>query len=404
MVRHTMYTIRQAAARTGLGAPLIRAWERRYGVVAPTRTTGGYRLYDDDAIRTLLAMRGLVDAGWTASEAARAIKAGEIAVDDVADEQPAGPARRLLGGTNRARIIERFVAAAESNSPAETEAAIDEILASGSFEAVVDDVLLPAAAAIGESWATGRMSVAAEHAASAAIARRLAAAYQAAGVPGRTTVLVGLPPGSRHELGALAFAVALRRRGVGVMYLGPDVPVDAWVDVARRTKARAAVIGVVTAPTGSLPRPSSKPCGRLDRDRRAGRRGGRRRQPATRTGRSCSRAAWSTRPKSSHRRSAAVPDPARRRCRGRPCACSGRQASGARRLSGAGSGPPAIATTRSHRRRRCAADSRVPGTRSNGRGRRSRNRRPLVEAGSGWRRQPDDRVDPVARASAAAAA
>ena len=246
MVRHTMYTIRQAAARTGLGAPLIRAWERRYGVVAPTRTTAGYRLYDDDAIRTLLAMRGLVAQGWTASEAARAIKAGEIAVDDVADEQPAGPAAGSSGGTYRTRMIERFVAAAESNSPAETEAAIDEILAAGSFEAVVDDVLLPAAAAIGESWATGRMSVAAEHAASAAIARRLAAAYQAAAVPGRTTVLVGLPPGSRHELGALAFAVGLRRRGVGVMYLGPDVPVDAWVDVAARTKARAAVIGVVT--------------------------------------------------------------------------------------------------------------------------------------------------------------
>ena len=30
------------------------------------------------------------------------------------------------------------------------------------------------------------------------------------------------------------------------MYLGPDVPVDAWVDVARRTKARAAVVAVVT--------------------------------------------------------------------------------------------------------------------------------------------------------------
>src|SRR4249919_3242156 len=111
MVRHTMYTIRQAAARTGLGAPLIRAWERRYGVVAPTRTTGGYRLYDDDAIRTLLAMRGLVAQGWTASEAARAIKAGEIAVDDVADEQPAGQAAGSSAGTNRTRMIDRFVAA-----------------------------------------------------------------------------------------------------------------------------------------------------------------------------------------------------------------------------------------------------------------------------------------------------
>ncbi len=242
-----MYTIKQASARTGLGAPLIRAWERRYGVISPTRTPGGYRLYDDDAIKTLLAMRGLLDRGWTASEAARAIGAGEVAVDDVAIDQPPGPGPTVSATAHRARVIERFVSAAESTSSAETEAAIDEILASGSFEAVVDDLLLPAAAAIGESWAAGRMSVAAEHAASAAIARRLAAAFQAAAVANRTTVLVGLPPGSRHELGALAFAVALRRRGVGVMYLGPDVPVDAWVDIAHRTKARAAVIGVVTS-------------------------------------------------------------------------------------------------------------------------------------------------------------
>lgn len=243
-----MYTIRQASLRTGLGVPLIRAWERRYGVISPTRTPGGYRLYDDDAIKTLLAMRGLLDRGWTASEAARAIGAGEVAVDDVAIDPPPGPGPTVSAATaHRGRVIERFVAAAESTSSAETEAAIDEILASGSFEAVVDDLLLPAAAAIGESWAAGRMSVAAEHAASAAIARRLAAAFQAAAAANRTSVLVGLPPGSRHELGALAFAVALRRRGIGVMYLGSDVPVDAWVDIAHRTKARAAVIGVVTA-------------------------------------------------------------------------------------------------------------------------------------------------------------
>ena len=243
-----MYTIKQASLRTGLGVPLIRAWERRYGVISPTRTPGGYRLYDDDAIKTLLAMRGLLDRGWTASEAARAIGAGEVAVDDVAIDPPPGPGPTVSAATaHRGRVIERFVAAADSISSAETEAAIDEILASGSFEAVVDDLLLPAAAAIGESWAAGRMSVAAEHAASAAIARRLAAAFQAAAAANRTSVLVGLPPGSRHELGGLAFAVALRRRGIGVMYLGSDVPVDAWVDIAHRTKARAAVIGVVTA-------------------------------------------------------------------------------------------------------------------------------------------------------------
>lgn len=243
-----MYTIKQASARTGLGAPLIRAWERRYGVISPARTASGYRLYDEAAIQVLLAMRALVDAGWTASQAAQAITAGEIAVDQVAAAPSAGdgPAPSAAAA-NRERLIDRFVVAAESTSPAETEAVLDEIMATGSFEAVVDDLLLPAAAALGDSWSAGRLSVAAEHAASAAVARRLGAAFQAGAIPSRTAVIVGLPPGSRHELGALAFAVALRRRGVGVLYLGPDVPVDAWIDVVQRTRARAAVVGVVTA-------------------------------------------------------------------------------------------------------------------------------------------------------------
>ncbi len=244
-----MYTIKEAAARSGVGAPLIRAWERRYGVLRPVRTPAGYRLYDDNAVRVLVAMRTLVETGWTASEAARAITAGEVKVDDLVP--PGTPTvARVAGarpaGDHRVRMIERFVAAAEAGSASRTEAALDDMLAAGSFEAVVDDLLLPAAAALGDAWASGRLSVGGEHAASAAVARRLGAAFQAAGAPGKVSVVVGLPPGSRHELGALAFAAALRRRGVGVLYLGSDVTVDGWIDAMTRTRARAAVIGVIT--------------------------------------------------------------------------------------------------------------------------------------------------------------
>lgn len=243
-----MYTIKEASGRSGVGAPLIRAWERRYGVIAPVRTPSGYRLYDDATVDVLLAMRGLVATGWSASEAARAITAGEVAVRPGAGGSasaivPAGQAAAV----HRDQMIARFVAAAESASPSETESALDAIFASGSFEAVVDDVLLPAAGALGDAWASGRLSVAAEHAASAAVGRRLAAVFQGAGIPARPSVIVGLPPGSRHDLGALAFAAAIRRRGVGVLYLGQDVTIEGWIDVLARSHARAAVIGVVTS-------------------------------------------------------------------------------------------------------------------------------------------------------------
>ena len=63
-----MYTIKEAALRTGISVPALRAWERRYGVVAPTRTAAGYRLYDDRALERLRTMRALVDAGWTPAD------------------------------------------------------------------------------------------------------------------------------------------------------------------------------------------------------------------------------------------------------------------------------------------------------------------------------------------------
>ena len=91
-----MYTIKEASTRSGVGAPLIRAWERRYGVVRPVRTASGYRLYDDAAVAILIAMRSLVASGWTASEAARAIIANEVRVDQIAPaaSRAASPRRR----------------------------------------------------------------------------------------------------------------------------------------------------------------------------------------------------------------------------------------------------------------------------------------------------------------------
>ena len=239
-----MYSIKQASIRSGVSVPLIRAWERRYGVVSPQRTASGYRLYDDEAIATLMRVRELTESGWTASEASRALLAGEVAVPAVASSVVA-PVTGEAAHRRQTQLIDRFTAATMSMDISATGAALDEMFAQGSFEAIVDDLLMPALVAMGDAWSAGNLDVAAEHAASAAVHRRLSALYEAAGAVGEARLVVGLPPGSRHELGALAFAVAVRRRGVGVLYLGPDVPVASWVHVIEQNKARVAVVTVV---------------------------------------------------------------------------------------------------------------------------------------------------------------
>jgi DNA-binding transcriptional MerR regulator/methylmalonyl-CoA mutase cobalamin-binding subunit len=238
-----VYSIKQASIRSGVSVPLIRAWERRYGVVSPQRTASGYRLYDDQAIATLVRVRELTESGWTASEASRALLAGEVEVPLPGSLTPA-----LAGGGEQAQapdLVARFVEAAAAMDISTTGVVLDEMFARGSFEAIVDDLLMPALEGLGIAWVEGRLDVAAEHAASAAVHRRLSALYEVAASAGDPSVVVGLPPSSRHELGVLAFAVALRRQGVGVLYVGADVPVASWVHVVEQKRARVAIISVV---------------------------------------------------------------------------------------------------------------------------------------------------------------
>jgi DNA-binding transcriptional MerR regulator/methylmalonyl-CoA mutase cobalamin-binding subunit len=238
-----MYSIKQASIRSGVSVPLIRAWERRYGLVSPKRTPSGYRLYDDQAIATLVRVRELTESGWTASEASRAVLAGEVSLAAATAASPPALSDESAHARREA-LVQRFVEAAATMDIAATGAALDEIFALGSFEAVVDDLLMPAVGALGAAWADGHLDVAAEHAASAAVHRRLSALYEAAGSSGEPMVMVGLPPGSRHELGALAFSVALRRRGVNLIYLGADVPVASWVHAIERERGRVAIMSI----------------------------------------------------------------------------------------------------------------------------------------------------------------
>lgn len=250
-----MYNIKQAAARAGVTVPVLRAWERRYGIVDPARTTGGYRQFDEESVARVRTMRTLVDDGWSPSAAAAAILDGSVPVSDERPAMPTGfpssaatsPAALGSEPAEAAAIVERFLEAARALDPDGITAVLDDLFARGSFERVATDLLFPALAALGEAWAAGQVTVAGEHMASSAVQRRLGQYLEAAGAAdGRGgRVVVGLPPGGRHELGALTFAVAARRAGLPVTYLGADLPMEDWL--AAVTGASAVVIGVVMA-------------------------------------------------------------------------------------------------------------------------------------------------------------
>jgi MerR family transcriptional regulator, light-induced transcriptional regulator len=249
-----MYTIRQAAARSGLNIPTLRAWERRYGVVDPVRTAGGYRLYDDAAISRLIAMRHLVERqGLRPRQAADEVLAGGAELEALIDrataetETTAVPRTAISSGAWSDELVDAFVMAARALDVARMDRLLDEAFAAQRFEAALEDIVFPALRRVGEGWSEGSIDVSMEHAASETIRRRLVRFYESVASSSVPQVIVGLPPGCHHEIGALAFAIAARRAGLETIYLGADVPMASWLVAAQTTRAPLAVIGAVDA-------------------------------------------------------------------------------------------------------------------------------------------------------------
>ena len=249
-----MYTIKRAAELTGISVATLRAWERRYAVVNPMRSDGGYRLYGPEDVRALAIMNSLVNEGWSAREAAAETLRRLSGRDAGGRQEPearnghrprAAPLRTENGGRYQSEDAEAFVRAAERLDSASATAVLDARFSLGTFEHVVDDWLMPTLKLVGEAWAHGRLTVAGEHLVSYAVQRRLAAAYEAAsGRVDGPTLLIGLPPGARHELGLLAFAVAARRAGFATVYVGADLPAEDWVRAIETRHAAGMVMAV----------------------------------------------------------------------------------------------------------------------------------------------------------------
>jgi DNA-binding transcriptional MerR regulator len=213
--------IGELGRRIGVAPATLRAWEQRYGIPRPARSRAGQRLYGPDQERRLRRMLALMAEGFSPQVAAR------MALQERAEPQPArtvaavdGPAGELRGALDA--LDERAA-----------HAALDRLLAAYALDTVIDRVVLPLLAEVGDRWATGELSVGQEHFASALLAGRLRGLGHALDLGGGPRALLACPPGERHELGLLCFAVALRARGWRVTYLGADTPIDAMRDAAR---------------------------------------------------------------------------------------------------------------------------------------------------------------------------
>jgi DNA-binding transcriptional MerR regulator len=223
-VGHTL-RIGELSRRTGVSAELLRAWERRYGLLEPARTAGGLRLYSAEDHRRVVAMRRELDAGHSAAEAARIVLAGSGAA-------PAGAAAPPPGALDEARAS--LTAAFERFDAQAADAILDRLLAAFTVETVVSEVLLPYLAELGERWERGEASVAQEHFASNAIRARLLGLARGWDRGAGPVAVLACAPGEQHDLPLIMLGLSLRERGWRIVFLGAATPAASIAETADR--------------------------------------------------------------------------------------------------------------------------------------------------------------------------
>jgi methanogenic corrinoid protein MtbC1 len=225
--------IGELGRRVGVKPELLRAWERRYGLLRPERTPGGLRLYSAEDERRVRLMQARLGEGLSAAEAARLVLAGE-------GGPPTDAGTPLLD-----RDAGRLRDALDRLDAPGANAALDRLLASFLLDTVLAEVVLPYLRDLGDRWEQGSVSVAQEHFASNLLRARLAALARGWEAGHGPRALLACAPGELHDLPLLIFGLALRARGWRIVYLGADTPGESLLDASRELDPALVVMSAV---------------------------------------------------------------------------------------------------------------------------------------------------------------
>jgi len=227
--------IGELSKRAGVSPELLRAWERRYGLVRPTRSAGGLRLYSPADVERVRLMRQHLAEGLAAAEAASLASRAIVG-------EPAGPA-----ALHPAVVADDLADALDRFDEPRAQSILDRLLAVATVDTLLRDVVLPYLHELGERWKRGDASVAQEHFASSVLRGRLLGLARGWGQGLGPVAVLACLPGEQHDLGLITFGLALRARGWRIVYLGTDTPIETVEEVSRQFDPNLVVLVAVSS-------------------------------------------------------------------------------------------------------------------------------------------------------------
>ena len=226
------YPIRTISELTGVPTTTLRAWERRYGLLKPTRTPKGHRLYSVKDIDLIKKIVELLKTNHTISEAIRILKDPESNTGTATEAQE-----------HWAVYQQRMLKSIEEFNEQKLGTTYNEALSIYPVDMVTEQVILPLLTTLGERWQEREAGIAEEHFFSAFLRNKLGARLHHESNRSRgKKILVSCLPGEYHELGVLLFCIAAIGHGYQILYLGTNLPPSQLIKVVERTDVSAVLL------------------------------------------------------------------------------------------------------------------------------------------------------------------
>ena len=224
------YSIRELENLSGIKAHTIRIWEKRYGLIAPERTSTNIRSYCDTELKKLLNISILNRNGLKISKIAQ-LSPEEIVAKITQFTQDV---------TSTESQIESLTVAMIDLDEYRFEQLLARSIIQFGFEEAITRVLYPFFVRIGIMWQTGSVNAAQEHFITNLVKQKFYVAIDGLVVNTRQnarTFVFFLPEGELHEIGLLFSCYLARKHGFRTIYLGQSLPLNYLDEVIKIRQA-----------------------------------------------------------------------------------------------------------------------------------------------------------------------
>ena len=212
------FTIKDLENLSGIKAHTIRIWEQRYQFLKPSRTGTNIRFYSNEELKKVLNIALLNKYGYKISH-----------IDKMADAELKEKILSLAPlQAQQERIVNDLIQCMVDLDMDEMENILDKYIMARGIERAITQIIFPFLEKIGILWLTNHINPAQEHLVTNIIRQKLIVGIEgiATSLKVNKTVLLFLPEGEYHELGLLFMYYLLKSRGVTVIYLGANVPLN----------------------------------------------------------------------------------------------------------------------------------------------------------------------------------